>query len=33
MNNSESSYKNPSLQVVKQGSLSGMPQMNEEVFD
>jgi len=33
MNNSESSYKNPSLQVVKQGGLSGMPQMNEDIMD
>lgn len=33
MNNFESSYKNPSLQVVKQSGLSGIPQMNEEVFD
>ena len=33
MNNSESSYKNPSLQVVKQGGVSYQPQMSEEIFD
>ena len=33
MNNSESSYKNPPLQVVKQGGLATASQFTDEVND